>query len=154
MNILTQLTKTCRVAAFLAATIMTWSTINANAADTGVKGNPQYKWAPWAHIETLADAEAVEAGDSIAMACPKCKTISVTLVTQDTKTKTKLVAGEKHLCPGCNSSVTVVGSKAHNKQVLKHVCKVCGDESAFCCVTKPGGDPTKGMEKDKVGKKL
>jgi hypothetical protein len=120
-------------------------TVNtANGADAGVKGKPPYVWS---HIENLADVEAIKPGDSIAMACPKCKTITMTLVTQDTKTKSKLIPGKKHLCPGCNSTITVVGSKAHNEQVIKHVCKVCGDESAFCCITKPGGSATKGMEK-------
>jgi hypothetical protein len=146
MKTITQSTKASRVVALLAATVMTWSAMNANAADTGVKGNPPYVWS---HIESLADVEAVKPGDSIAMACPKCKTIMVTLVTQDTKTKTKLIPGEKHLCPGCKSTITVVGDKAHNKQIIKHVCKSCGSESAFCCVTKPGSDPTKGMEKAK-----
>jgi hypothetical protein len=32
---------------------------------------------------------------------------------------------------------------------LKHVCKACGDESAFCCATKPGAGATHGMEKEK-----
>jgi hypothetical protein len=146
MKTITQLTKAFRVAAFFAATVMTLGTINSNAADIGVKGKPPYVWP---HIETLADVEAIQPGDSIAMACAKCKTITVTLVTQDTKNKTKLLGGEKHLCPGCNSTIEVVGDKAHNHQVIKHVCKVCGSESAFCCVTTPGSDPTKGMDKDK-----
>ena len=141
-----RLTNGLQVALIMTVMVMTFGTINANGADTGVKGNPPYVWS---HIETLADVEAIKPGDSIAMACPKCKTITVTLVTQDTKTKSKLIPGEKHLCPGCNSTITVVGDKAHNKQVIKHVCKVCGDESAFCCVTRPGGGPTKGMDKDK-----
>jgi len=33
---------------------------------------------------------------------------------------------------------------------LKHSCKVCGDDSAFCCATKPGSRATKGMEKPKL----
>lgn len=150
MKTVSRFTKNLRNAAIVAAMVMTLGAINTHAADSGVKGNPPYVWA---NIETPADAEAVKPGDSIAMACGKCKTITVTLVTQDTKTKTKLIAGEKHLCPGCNSIITVVGSKAHGKEVIKHTCKVCGDESAFCCSSKPGGAATKGMDKDKEAKK-
>lgn len=135
------------------AALMAFGTLSVNAADPAVRGKhaAQVKKPAvvWSHVETLADAEAVMPGDSIAMACPKCKTISVTSVTQDTKTKTRLIAGDRHTCPGCASTITVVGDKAHNKQVVKHVCKACGDESAFCCVTKHGGEATKGMEKDK-----
>ena len=139
-----QPTRKLQVATMIAIGLMTWASTTANAADTGVKGNPPYKWA---QVKTKADADAVKPGDSIAMVCAKCKTLTVTLVTQDTKTKTKLIPGEKHLCEGCNSTIEVVGSKAHNKEIIKHVCKACGDDSAFCCVTKPGSGPTQGMEK-------
>lgn len=131
--------------AMIAIGIAGWVSTTTLAADTGVKGNPPYVWA---HVKDKADADAVKPGDSIAMVCAKCKTISVMLVTQDTKTKTKLVPGEKHLCAGCKSTITVVGSKANNTTVIKHVCAACGDDSAFCCATKPGAASTKGMEKN------
>jgi len=117
----------------------------ASAADIGVKGRPPYVWP---QVKTKADADAVKPGDSIAMVCAKCKTVSVTLVTQDTKTKSKLIPGEKHLCEGCKSTITVVGSKAHNTEVIKHVCQACGDDSAFCCATSASASATKGMEKN------
>ena len=46
----------------------------------------------------------------------------------------------------------VVGVEGHgldkqNHGTVKHVCKSCGDDSAFCCATKRGGGATKGMEK-------
>jgi hypothetical protein len=127
----------------IAMGIAAWASFATPAADTGVKGKLPYEWPV---VATQQDADAVKPGDSIAMVCGKCKTVSVSLVTQDTKSKTKIIPGEKHLCAGCGSTITVVGTKAHNKQVIKHVCKACGDESAFCCATKPG-DSTKGMEK-------
>ena len=34
-----------------------------------------------------------------------------------------------------------------------HTCSKCGDASAFCCTTKPGGGATKGMEKEATEKK-
>ena len=118
--------------------------ITTSAADSGVKGNPPYVWP---QVKTTAEAATVKPGDSIAMVCAKCKTVSVTLVTQDTKTKSKLIPGEKHLCAGCKSTITVVGSKAHNTEVIKHVCQTCGDDSAFCCATSLSASATKGMEK-------
>lgn len=133
-------------AAISTITLLAWASISGTAADIGVKGRPPYVWAP---VATKADADAVKPGDSIAMVCAKCKTLSITLVTQDTKTKTKLIPGEKHLCTGCNSTIEIVGSKANNKEVIKHVCKACGDDSAFCCVTKPGSGATEGMGKEK-----
>lgn len=145
MRTISQLRNRLGAAAIMAVALMAMTSVNAGAADTGVKGNPPYKWA---HVATKAEADAVKPGDSIAMVCAKCKTVSVTLVTQDAKTKTKLIPGEKHLCEGCKSTIEVVGSKAHNKEIIKHVCKACGDDSAFCCATKPGSNPTKGMEKN------
>ena len=47
-----------------------------------------------------------------------------------------------HACAGCNSTITVVGHAKGDITELKHSCKVCGDDSAFCCATK-------GMEKEK-----
>jgi hypothetical protein len=113
-------------------------------ADAVGKATPPYVWP---QVKTKAEADTVKPGDSIAMICSKCKTLTVTTVTQDTKTRSKLISGEKHLCPGCSSTITVVGSKAHNTEVIKHVCKACGENSAFCCVTKPGASATAGMEK-------
>ena len=120
------------------------SFVTTSAADIGVKGRPPYVWAP---VATKKQADAVKPGDQIAMVCAKCKTVEVTLVTQDTKTKSKLIPGQKHLCAGCKTTITVVGSKAHNQEVIKHVCEACGDESAFCCATTKTAEATKGMEK-------
>jgi hypothetical protein len=54
---------------------------------------------------------------------------------------------EKHLCPGCNSTITVVGTGKQAKDVVKHVCQKGGEDSAYCCATKPGSGPTEGMDK-------
>jgi transcription elongation factor Elf1 len=54
-----------------------------------------------------------------------------------------------HACPGCNSTITVTGHGKGKEMVLKHSCGACGDDSAFCCATKPGSGATKGMEKEK-----
>lgn len=97
-------------------------------------------------INTPAQAEALKPGDAIAMACAKCKSVQVTYVTTESKEHVKkLIPGEKHLCPGCQSTIEVVGHGKAKHDVVKHVCAKCGDASAFCCATKAGTGPTPGM---------
>ena len=105
-------------------------------------------------IKTLADVNALKTDDSIAMVCTKCKTVYVTRVKQGVKGAQLLMEKDQpkeligtHACAGCNSTITVVGHAKGDITELKHSCKVCGDDSAFCCATKPGSGATKGMEK-------
>ena len=105
-------------------------------------------------ITTKKELDALKTDDSVAMVCAKCKTVWVTRVKQGTKGAQILnEAGQPtevigtHACKGCNSTLTVVGHAKGDITELKHSCKVCGDESAFCCATKPGSGATKGMEK-------
>jgi hypothetical protein len=105
-------------------------------------------------IETKAEADALKPDDTIAMVCAKCKTVYVTRVKQGVKGAQILMANGQpkeligtHACAGCNSTITVVGHAKGDITELKHSCKACGDDSAFCCATKPGSGATKGMEK-------
>ena len=100
-------------------------------------------------INTRAQAEALRPGDSIAMVCTKCKSVAIQTVTIEKGHIKHVMPGEKHLCPGCNSYIKVVGVGKESKNELRHVCDSCGDNSAFCCATKPGDAATKGMEKEK-----
>ena len=99
-------------------------------------------------LNTVADVQKVEAGDTVAMSCPKCKDTWVTVVEKTGKAakphETKAVL--RHECPGCSTKIVTegVGKQAQNKVV--HTCKNCGSEDAFCCVMKKGAGPTKGME--------
>jgi hypothetical protein len=102
------------------------------------------------HLNTQAQAEELKPGDSIAMVCSVCKSVMVHNVTTEKGHIKIMTVGEKHLCPGCNSTITTVGTGkgpkgAHNE--VKHVCEKCGSESVFCCATKPGSKPTEGMDK-------
>ena len=103
------------------------------------------------HINTQAQAEELKPGGSITMVCAKCKSVMVHNVTTEKGHVKIMTIGEKHLCPGCNDTITVVGvgrggpNSAHNE--VKHVCGKCGSNSAFCCATKPGASLTEGMEK-------
>lgn len=99
------------------------------------------------HINTTAQAEELKPGDTIAMACSKCKSVMTHNVTTEKGHIRIMTIGEKHLCPGCNSTITVVGAGKGKHDVVKHVCGKCGSGSAFCCATKLGGNLTEGMEK-------
>ncbi len=101
-------------------------------------------------IQTKAEADALKPGDTIAMVCAKCKSIMVHKVTTEKGHVKVMTVGEKHLCPGCNTYIKVVGAgKLGAKDEVKHVCEKCGDESVFCCASQPGSGVTKGMEEKK-----
>lgn len=121
------------------------TTTTTSQASTSAKGGGT-RLIELTRINTLAEAEALETGDAIAMVCSKCKSAVVNFVTQDSKLYTKMIPGEKHFCPGCNSTIEVVGHGKQKTDVVKHVCKACGDDSAFCCATKRGSGPTTGMD--------
>ena len=58
-----------------------------------------------------------------------------------------MTVGEKQRCPGCNSTIEVIWVGKGKHDIVKHTSKACGDDSVFCCATKPGTGATKGMEK-------
>jgi hypothetical protein len=98
-------------------------------------------------INTPAQAEELKAGDTIAMACSKCKSMMVHNVTTEKGHIKIMTVGQKHMCPGCDSTITVVGTGKGKHDEVKHTCDKCGDDSVYCCATKPGSGSTKGMEK-------
>jgi hypothetical protein len=105
-------------------------------------------------VNTKHEVDKLKTDDSLAMVCAKCKTVWVTRVKQGTKGAQLLMEGGQpkeligtHACTGCNSTLTVVGHAKGDILELKHSCKACGDDSAFCCATKLGSGATKGMEK-------
>ena len=107
-------------------------------------------------LDTKQEADALKPDDSIAMVCAKCKTVYVTRVKQGVKGAQLLMEKGQpteligtHACKGCNSTITVTGHAKGNITELKHSCGACGDDSAFCCATKPGSGATKVMEKEK-----
>ena len=105
-------------------------------------------------IETTQDFAALKTDDSMAMVCAKCKTVWVSRVKQGLKGAEIMMAGGQtkeligtHACVGCKSTITITGHAKGNLTELRHSCGACGDDSAFCCATKPGSGATKGMEK-------
>jgi hypothetical protein len=99
-------------------------------------------------VKTVAEAEALKPGDAIAMVCSMCKSVMIHNVDTEKGHIKVMTVGEKHLCPGCNSTITVVGAGKGKHDEVKHTCEKCGDESVFCCATKPGAGATKGTEKE------
>ena len=98
-------------------------------------------------MKTEAEAKALKPGDSVAMVCAKCKSVVIEKVNTEKGHIKLMTPGDKHLCAGCNSTVTVVGVGKGAKDEIKHTCEKCGSDSAFCCATKPGAGATEGMEK-------
>ena len=103
------------------------------------------------HIMTQAQAEALKPGDSMSMACSKCKVVIVQKVTTDKAHVKMMTVGEKVKCPGCDGTVEVVATgKGEGKDAeVKHVCSKCGDDAMFVCATKPGSGSMKGMDMEK-----
>src|SRR5215475_7099115 len=73
-------------------------------------------------IKTPADAEALKPGDSITMVCARCKSVMLHNVTTEKGHIKVMTVGEKHLCPGCDSTITVVGTGKGKRDDVKHVC--------------------------------
>lgn len=140
--------RACCLSAVLALTAGVAS--NALAADTKTAKGGASELMNLKPITTRAEAEALKPGDEIAMACTNCKSIMVHRVTKERGqgAASVMTVGEKHLCPGCNTYIETVGRGKGAKDEIRHVCEKCGDESVFCCATKPGTGTTKGMEKE------
>ena len=143
----------------IAVAFAAWLPTNASAAD---ETKPMKPMKGGEHlmmlngINTKQEVDALKTDDSIAMVCTKCKTVWVSRVKQGVKGAQLLMEGFQtkeligtHACKGCNSTIAVVGHAKGDITELKHSCGACGDDSAFCCATKPGSGATKGMEKEK-----
>lgn len=140
----------------MAMALAAWLPTNINGAEPmkPMKGGEHLLMLK--EVKTKEQADALKTDDTIAMVCAKCRTVWTTRVKQGVKGAQLLAEGGQtkeligtHACAGCNSTLEVTGHGKGKETVLKHSCKKCGDESAFCCATKPGSGPTKDMEKEK-----
>lgn len=93
------------------------------------------------------EVKTLKHGGTTAMACAKCKSVPFRNVTTEKGRIKNVTVGEKHVCPGCTTTIEVAGVGKGKHDVVKHVCTTPGDASTLCCATKPG-IPTKGMEKN------
>ena len=120
-----------------------------NMAQETAKGGGK-KLMELSEVKSQAQLEQLKPGDVVAMVCSKCKTVEMTYVTSESKDHVKILRpGEKHLCPGCKTMMEVVGHGKGKTDEVKHICKACGDTSAFCCATRPGAGETLGMREKK-----
>jgi hypothetical protein len=96
------------------------------------------------------NTKAVPDGSGYApMACPKCNDNFVQRVDWTARGANKpTVLVTKHLCGGCDTTITTVGRGKQARDIATHKCDSCGAELLACCSTKKGTDSaTKGMEK-------
>ena len=99
-------------------------------------------------INTQARAEELKPDDSTVMVCARCRSVTVEHVDLDRGHIRMVTPYQKHLCPGCEGTIEVVGHGQQDKHyAVTHSCSKCGSESAFCCATKPGAGSTEGMER-------
>ena len=89
-------------------------------------------------VQTVADLQKVEAGDTIMMTCAKCKDTYTQVVGKTFKAvkpeELKTVA--IHLCSSCDTKIVTKGVGKQAKDELVHTCKTCGSEDVSCCVMK------------------
>ncbi len=117
----------------VALTTVVWMPISTKAAEQ-MKGAEHLL--NLQGIKTQAEADALKPGDTMAMVCAKCKSVVVHNVTTEKGHVKTMAVGEKHLCPSCDSTITIVGVGHRARDEVKHVCGKCGSNSAFCCATK------------------
>lgn len=103
-------------------------------------------------LRSREQAANVPKGETVAMVCAKCQTVLLSKVDTKKGFLGWFQAKTKHECPGCGGEFFMKdvpagqGGKLSASEYV-HTCSKCGDDSAFCCTTKPDAGPTKGMEK-------
>ncbi len=102
-------------------------------------------------VKTVEDLQMLEAGDTIAMSCPKCKntTLKVAEKTFKAVKPEEMKTMQIHLCDSCETKIVTKGRGKQAENVLVHTCKACGSKDAFCCVQKKGAGATPGMDEKK-----
>lgn len=102
-------------------------------------------------VKTVEDLQALDAGDTIAMSCPKCKNTTLTVVEKTFKAvkPEELKTLQVHLCDSCDTKIVTKGRGKQAENVLVHTCKACGSKDAFCCMQKKGAVLTPGIDEKK-----
>jgi hypothetical protein len=115
------------------------------AGDDGIAASPKVRSMMMKPITSPADVAGLKDGDMVAMACPKCKTVTVTHVNTEKGHINTATTAPEDMCPGCGQKFTVVGEGKDKHSVVTHVCKKCGSTDAFCCVMRKDSAGTEGM---------
>ena len=119
------------VMATLAAALFT--NINASAADITAKGGATKLM----ELKNVSDIEALQRGDVVVMACPKCRNVTETRIEHPPKGAGGVATTvARHECPGCGAKWEVDGHGKAKKEKVTHVCSHCGSKAAFCAVKK------------------
>jgi hypothetical protein len=70
-------------------------------------------------------------------ACAMCKYEVVTRVDSTARGAVKpTITVAKHLCPGCETTISTAGTGKASRDVVTHKCSAGGAESATCCALK------------------
>ena len=142
MRIASKSLKHCTLTTLLAIAVPI-AVMSAGALDAQEKGASKLMKT----ITSSEDLSGLKPGDMVAMACPKCKTITVTYITTEKGHIKTATPGQEHLCPGCEQKFVVVGEGKSKHDTITHVCKKCGSTDAFCCIMKKNAEPTQGMNR-------
>ncbi len=107
--------------------------------DDGIAASPKVRQA----LNAQKASATLATPKMAAMACPKCKDVSVTDVSKHAKgaeilmgTATKVVA--KHTCGGCDSKLDVVGTGKAKHTVATHKCTATVANNLTCCASAMG----------------
>src|SRR5258706_11366362 len=127
-------------------TVMTAVLLTVSAAKVVRAQDASQSTKPWntlTHIKTTNDFVALPGNATIAMSCPKCKSVTM-IIKENVTTKPGHGTIEEALqvdqCPGCGGKITT--ELKQTKMV--HTCSKCGSGSALFCSTMPG-KPNPGM---------
>ncbi|MFN7139877.1 MAG: hypothetical protein ACK4UN_11120 [Limisphaerales bacterium] len=89
-------------------------------------------------LRTAADVQTVKPGDQVAMACPKCKTVTVTRVAEGRNPARATQKVAKHDCPACKNTFEVSQTGRSSSEQVVHKCSHCGSTDAFCTLLEKG----------------
>jgi hypothetical protein len=156
MNRITELVRCPGVA--LAVAIAAFSLIGNASAQSQLVGDDGIAVSPKVRAQlNERKAQTTPATAAVAaMACPECKDAWVARADPNPKglgarsllgQTTKLVA--QHLCPACETAITVGGEGKAKYDIATHQCGSWGATSFACCSKVKGSPiPAKGMEKN------
>jgi hypothetical protein len=138
----TSMKTTCqKIIAIVASALLAMTAISSLQAQDTQQTTKGTRPATMTPIHSQADVDALTTGDTIAMVCGMCK--SVTLVTYSSDADSKghvkwMHPGSEMNCPQCGGKMTTNGGGTGKQAGYTHTCTKCGGESAFCCATKKG----------------
>lgn len=87
------------------------------------------------HLNRPEQADKLKKGDTVAMACSMCKNIAVVRV-EKVRGREFLTPGTQHGCSMCGGTIQITGQRMDKREVIKHTCSKCGEDSAYCCATR------------------